>query len=113
MAELIGPLTAEEWCSLRLGTDDDPFQCCAETSALRDAAFHALRMGGEEYHGTAFYIAWLRVTESHPDHRLAEHPIVGKLYQYYVEGKEPLAEATVIMRTVRSLPAPSAPAGEG
>jgi hypothetical protein len=46
-ASLIGPLTAAEWCSLRLtGGDDDPLRCCAASSELRDALFDVLRMGG-------------------------------------------------------------------
>lgn len=84
---LIGPLTADEWCSLRAGADDDPFQCCGDTSDLRDAAFHALRMGGEEWAGTLFHAAWIRVGNSHPDHALATHPVVGKLYDAYVKGR--------------------------
>jgi hypothetical protein len=91
MAEIdqtrIGPLTAEEWCSLRLGVDDDPFQCCGDTSDLRDAAFHALRMGGEEWNGTEFHRAWIRVGESHPDHGLVTHPAVAKLYDFYIKDK--------------------------
>jgi hypothetical protein len=87
MPDLIGPLTPDEWCSLVLGAPDDPFQCCGETSDLRDAAFHALRMGGDESHGLEFHAAWDRVTASHPDHTLAEHPIVAKLFRFYVEGR--------------------------
>lgn len=51
----IGPLTPEEWCSLRLHPDDDspdgmddPFTCCAETSGVRDSVLHFLRMGGDD-----------------------------------------------------------------
>lgn len=102
---LIGPLTAEEWCSLRAGADDDPFQCCGETSDLRDAAFHALRMGGEEWAGTLFHAAWIRVGASHPDHALVTHPVVGKMYDFYVKGKpvpptdEEMAEFDADQRT--------------
>jgi hypothetical protein len=47
--ELIGPLTAAEWCAFRLTNDDsDLLQCCAITSAFRDALFEVLRMGGDE-----------------------------------------------------------------
>lgn len=46
MGDLIGPLSAEEWCSLRLtGDDTDVLQCCAVTSDVRDAFFTYLRMG--------------------------------------------------------------------
>lgn len=86
--ELIGPLTAAEWCSLRLGTDDDPLQCCADTSEVRDAAFHVLRMGGEQDQGTALRGVW-RIVEEHGD--LGQHPVVRKLFEYYVEGQPPVS----------------------
>lgn len=85
---LIGPLSAAEWCSLRLGADDDPFQCCAETSELRDAAFTTLRMGGEERDGIYLHAVWHDVTNSHGD--LTEHPVMRKLHDFYIAGKEPL-----------------------
>lgn len=87
---LIGPLTAEEWCSLRVGTDDDPFYCCGDTSDLRDAAFLTLRMGATPVSvGTEFHAAWLHMEASHPDHTLTEHPVVGKLYDFYIKGRRP------------------------
>lgn len=53
---LIGPLTAEEWCSLRAGGptpdgQDDVLQCCAITSEVRDWIFYTLRMGGDRAPG--------------------------------------------------------------
>lgn len=50
MGELIGPLTAEEWCAFRLRDNDDLLQCCGITSDFRDAIFDLLRMGGEDKH---------------------------------------------------------------
>ena len=88
MADLIGPLTAEEWCSLRLGADDDPLLCCAETSELRSAIFETLRQGGGWLYGQlAIAPAWELVAEKHDTTGLLEHPVLRKLYATYV--KEP------------------------
>src|SRR5262245_3017565 len=63
-AGLIGPLTAEEWCSLRAGTDDDPLQCCSITSGFRDALFYVLRQGGDRLYGRGvFRRAWRELVE--------------------------------------------------
>lgn len=44
--DLIGPLTAAEWCSLRLTAgDEDLLYCCAASSEFRSALFEVLRMG--------------------------------------------------------------------
>lgn len=89
MADLIGPLTAEEWCSLRLGAEDDPFRCCGDTDALREAVFGMLSMGADEEWSLSFNAAWHQMVASHPGNTLADHPVVGKLYRAYVQGREP------------------------
>lgn len=83
MAELIGPLTAEEWCSLRLGGNaDDVLMCCGETSAFRDAVFMALRMGGDRDARFWLLPAWRDLVE----HGLPTGPgteVIAKLRDYY------------------------------
>ena len=79
---LIGPLTAEEWCSLRLGGlgDDDPLYCCTVTSSMRDFLFEMLRMGaGREWSG-AFRQAFSDLDAACQ----VEHPLIEKLRAYYV-----------------------------
>lgn len=67
MSDLIGPLTAEEWCSFRQsGEDDDILQCCAETSEVRDAIFGWLRMGGDKMWGEILMRDTLGTMASHP-----------------------------------------------
>lgn len=85
---LIGPLTADEWVSLRLGSDEDPLQCCADTSDLRDAIFDTLRMGAEPDQDVLLRAAWEYVAEDHPG--LTDHPVLAKLHAYYVAGREPV-----------------------
>ena len=80
MVELIGPLTAEEWCSLRLGTDDDPLQCCGATSNLRDGLFRVLRMGGDAMWAPELAEAWRAMD----DHGWPEGvPVVDKIRAFY------------------------------
>ncbi|MEU3452299.1 hypothetical protein ABZ671_01625 [Micromonospora sp. NPDC006766] len=98
---LIGPLTADEWCSLRLGDDDDPLQCCGETSDLRDAIFHVLRMGAQEHEGIALRAAW-HIVEEHGD--LGDHPILRKLHAFYVEGKPELAPDSALAEMMAVTP---------
>lgn len=43
--ELIGPLTATEWCSFRSGADNDCLQCCGDTSNVRESFFVYLSLG--------------------------------------------------------------------
>lgn len=87
--ELIGPLTAREWAEFRLREDDtdtDFLYCCADTSELRTAIFQMLRMGGgREYHA-GLHSVWAAV-DRHPG--LGDHPLVRKLYDYYIDGQEP------------------------
>ncbi len=85
--DLIGPLTAEEWCSLRLGADDDPLQCCAYTSELRDGVFQLLRIGGDRHWGDLLHVPWIAAAKSHDMADLLTHPLVGKLHAYYIEGQ--------------------------
>lgn len=85
MAELIGPLTAAEWCEFRM-QDDDLLQCCAVTSEMRDAIFGLLRMGGDEdarRMNTSFRRAyWQMVDHGLPDGRSGE--LLGRLVTYFL-----------------------------
>lgn len=83
---LIGPLTAAEWATFRLGHDDDPLYCCAHTSDVRDAIFHVLRMGGEAFDGAALRAVW-SIVDDHDG--LADHPLMRKLYDFYIDGQPP------------------------
>lgn len=86
MAELIGPLTAEEWCAFRWRDDGDLLQCCGVTSDFRDVLFYILRMGGGREHGRGiFRQAW---------HAMERHgfpqgddvtPLLDKLRAHYIE----------------------------
>lgn len=99
---LIGPLTAEEWCSLRLAEDgSDPLMCCGETSELRDAIFHTLRIGAAECDGIALRAAW-HIAEQHDG--LADEPIMRKLYEFYVKGKPELAPESAIAEMMAVTP---------
>lgn len=84
MAELIGPLTAEEWTEFRLRDDDDLLQCCGVTSEFRDEIFHLLRMGGEDKswrHG--FRRAYCRMVDHGlPDGRGGE--LIARLVTYFL-----------------------------
>jgi hypothetical protein len=78
---LIGPLTAEEWCSLRLGgLEDDPLYCCAVTSSMRDFLFEVLRMGAEHSDWSG------AVREAFGELDVAcevKHPLIEKVRAYY------------------------------
>ena len=88
--DLIGPLTAAEWCAFRLRDDDDLLQCCGVTSDFRDALFYVLRMGGDRHLGRGiFREAW---------HAMERHgfpqgddvtPLLAKLGAYYIDQPEP------------------------
>lgn len=78
---LIGPLTAEEWCSLRLGgLEDDPLYCCTVTSSMRDFLFEVLRMGAD--HGE--WSGAVREAFGELDVRCeVKHPLIEKVRAYY------------------------------
>ncbi|MFI7608722.1 hypothetical protein ACIBTV_26740 [Micromonospora sp. NPDC049366] len=86
-ADLIGPLTAAEWASLRLGSPTDPLHCCADTSDVRDAIFHTLRMGGDPDQDHPLRAVW-HVVDDHGT--LGADPRLAKLFAYYVSGKDEL-----------------------
>lgn len=100
-AELIGPLTADEWCSLRLHDDGDPLMCCGDTSDLRDAIFDTLRMGAAECDGIALRAAW-HIVDEHGD--LGDHPIMRKLHEFYVLGKPEVAPDRALAEMMAVLP---------
>lgn len=82
MSKLIGPLTSEEWCSLRAtGEDDDILQCCAETSDLRDGIFMLLRMGADKNWAKACLDDMPRVSVAHDDFCLKDDRL-RKLWEY-------------------------------
>ena len=88
--DLIGPLTAAEWCAFRQRDDDDLLQCCGVTSDFRDAIFNTLRMGGDEYSARN----WLRdAWEQMEAHGFPQGddvtPLLAKLGAYYIDQPEP------------------------
>lgn len=86
-ADLIGPLTAAEWASLRLGSPDDPLYCCADTSDVRDAIFQTLRLGGGPDEDGPLRAVW-HIVDDHGT--LGSDPRLAKLYAHYVAGKDEL-----------------------
>jgi hypothetical protein len=92
MGDLIGPLTGDEWLSLRhVDTDDDILCCCANTSNLRDTLFDLLSRGAQ---------APCQELVDHWDiveqHDLQHYPIFVKLHEYYVKGQKPTTPETLV-----------------
>lgn len=89
MADLIGPLTAEEWCAFRIRGDDDLLMCCGVTSDFRSELFFLLQMGGHRrYAGDGFTEVW----EAMADHGFPQgeevEPLLAKLKAYYIDEEE-------------------------
>ncbi|MFY1595577.1 hypothetical protein [Micromonospora sp. WMMD737] len=84
--ELIGPLTAEEWCAFRQRGDDDLLQCCGDTSDFRNALFYVLRMGGDREFGQGvFRQAWQRM-EAHGFPQGDDvTPLLERLRAFYID----------------------------
>jgi hypothetical protein len=100
MAEdLIGPLTAAEWCEFRLRPGDDLLTCCSVTSEFRDEIFYLLRMGGDDrLLRDGFRAAYYRMVDHGlPDGRSGE--LVGRLATYFLgdppEPKQDMDDMTV------------------
>ncbi|WP_431728505.1 hypothetical protein [Verrucosispora sp. TAA-831] len=87
--DLIGPLTAEEWCAFRLRNDGDLLQCCGVTSAFRDALFNLLRMGGER-HDAAWILRdeWQAMEEHGMPQGTEVTPLLDKLRAFYIDQPE-------------------------
>lgn len=87
--ELIGPLTAAEWCEFRRRDDDeDLLYCCGSTSALRDSIFHLLRNGGDPLSARGFVEAFSMVFPAY--HTLDEmgergSELLMKLAEFYMK----------------------------
>lgn len=83
-AELIGPLTVVEWCSLRLTEgDEDLLYCCAVTSEFRSALFHVMRMGGDFIDGHwTLAQPWRALVAYHGDD-IATAQILDKIRVFY------------------------------
>ncbi|MCX5066739.1 hypothetical protein OOJ91_12870 [Micromonospora lupini] len=93
-ANLIGPLTAEEWCEFRQRDEDDLLQCCGVTSAFRDALFHLLRMGGDRAFARMLARLWPAM-EAHGFPQGDEvTPMLDKLRAYYIDPPATGPEAT-------------------
>jgi hypothetical protein len=87
-ANLIGPLTAEEWCEFRHRDDDgDLLQCCGITSDMRRAIFYVLRSGGDRDQGRGtFALAYADML----NHDLPEGhggELLERLRAYYLPGQ--------------------------
>jgi hypothetical protein len=80
-ADLIGPLTAAEWCSLRLTEgNDDPLYCCAASSEFRSALFEVLRMGADADLRYYFVDAWQQaVAYGHGE----GNPLLDRIRDFY------------------------------
>ncbi len=86
--ELIGPLTAEEWCRFRMRDDNDLLLCCSVTSNFRDALFTVLRMGGDRSMWMLLRRRWEEMDE-HGWLDLEENPaaaeLLAKLKAFYID----------------------------
>jgi hypothetical protein len=88
--KLIGPLTAEEWCSFAMSDEDDFLQCCGTTSDFRSMLFYLLRSGGGDplLDGRRFREEWQLMV----DHGLPEGPggvLLQKLRDFYLGAEVP------------------------
>jgi hypothetical protein len=84
---LIGPLTADEWCSFRqTGQPDDLLQCCTETSEIRDVIFGWLRMGGDAMWGRLLLEDVMPYIESHEQDK---HPLFVRILEFIAEDRQP------------------------
>lgn len=90
MSELVGPLTAEEWCSLRLRFDDgDLLHCCGVTSDIRDLVFSLLRMG-DDRHTTRLLMEelWDLVNSHDWDQTSDTYRLLERMRGFYLDEKE-------------------------
>lgn len=103
MSDLIGPLTAEEWCAFRARDDGDDFmQCCAITSNFRDAVFQVLRMGGDKMFSFILEREWDEFINGHDFYADSEAAILlEKLRVFYglPEKEQPYAERPKFNKT--------------
>lgn len=108
----IGPLTPEEWASLFLVNGEDgqdernPLpECCGNIAAIRDAFADVLRIGGSPDLGALRLVpVWEDIYYCMDREDVMANPVLRKLYDAYVAGRDPIPDDAEAYEQFRARP---------
>lgn len=108
----IGPLTPEEWASLFLVNGDDgqdernPLpECCGNIAEIRNAFADVLRIGGAPDLGALRLVpVWEDIYYCLDEQEVMANPVLRKLYDTYVAGRDPIPDDAAAYEQFRGRP---------